>query len=238
MQKDIGSYIVYSDGKVYSKITSKFLNPTKSNGGYLVLGSGLGSVHRLVVKTFMGEIPKGLAVNHKDGNKRNNRLGNLEIVTYSENMKHAYRTGLICSHGSKNSRSKVTEMEVLTMYDMFSRGCSNCEVAEKFNLHDRYVSLIRHGKRWGLLYSEKVDRPFPKSYKYKYDRNTLIYARYLLDTKTNIEISILTGIEKSTISRLRSGELYTEFFKAYDSLIATTIERVTQEKNLSKNQVE
>lgn len=234
MKKDIGSYIVYSDGRVYSKISERFLNPTLCSSGYLTLGSVLGSVHRLVVKTFMGEIPLGLAVNHKDGDKTNNNLSNLEVVTYSENMRHAYRIGLISTHGSKNAMSKVTEEDVLLMYDMFSRGCNNIEVANKFGLHDRYVSLIRHGKRWKMLYSEKVSKPFPKSYNYVYDKNTLIYARSLLATHTNIEISNITGVERSAISRLRHGKLYSGFFKAYDSLIATTIETVAQEKNLSE----
>lgn len=239
MEKDIGNYIVYSDGRVYSKISERFMNPILSkSSGYLILGSKLGSVHRLVTETFLGKIPEGLVVNHKDGNKVNNNLSNLEIVTYSENMKHAYRLGLQSSHGSKNSMSKVTEEDVLCMYSMFSRGCNNEEVSLKFGLHSRYISLIRHGKRWKMLYSEKVSKPFPKSYNYIYDRNTLIYARSLLDTKSNTEISYITGIEKSAVSRLRHGKLYIRFFKAYDSLIATTIERVAQEKDLSENRVE
>lgn len=239
MRKDIGNYIVYSDGRIYSKISERFLNPTQTDTGYLMLGSGLGSVHRLVVESFLGEIPKGLVVNHIDGNKLNNRLSNLEVVTYSENMKHAYRLGLISTHGSNNAMSKVVEEDVLLMYDMFKRGCSNKEVSEVFGLHDRYISLIRHGKRWSVLYAEKVKTPFIKSYNYKYDRNTLLYARnLLLSGKTNIEVSVETGIEKSAVSRLKSGKLYSGFFKAYDSLVATTIERGNEEKYFVENRVE
>ena len=37
-------------------------------------------IHRLVAKAFIGEIPKGYHIHHKDGNKQNNRLDNLEII--------------------------------------------------------------------------------------------------------------------------------------------------------------
>lgn len=47
-------------------------------------------VHRLVAFAFIGEPPDGCEVNHKDGNKENNRLSNLEYVTKSENSLHSY----------------------------------------------------------------------------------------------------------------------------------------------------
>ena len=47
-------------------------------------------IHRLVLETFIGPCPKGHECNHKDGNKLNNKLINLEWITHSENMKHAH----------------------------------------------------------------------------------------------------------------------------------------------------
>jgi hypothetical protein len=46
--------------------------------------------HRLVWTLANGPIPEGLQVNHKDHDKQNNRLGNLELTTQSENMRHSY----------------------------------------------------------------------------------------------------------------------------------------------------
>lgn len=51
-------------------------------------------IHCLVMETYVGPA-NGMQVNHKDGNKINNRLDNLEYVTGSENMLHAHATGLV-----------------------------------------------------------------------------------------------------------------------------------------------
>jgi hypothetical protein len=49
--------------------------------------------HRLVWSYFNGKIPPGMVVNHKDGDRVNNHPSNLEVVTFSENVSHAHRSG-------------------------------------------------------------------------------------------------------------------------------------------------
>lgn len=51
-------------------------------------------VHRLVAHAFLGQRPDSLDAHHEDGDKDNNAASNLRYVTRSENLKHAYRTGL------------------------------------------------------------------------------------------------------------------------------------------------
>lgn len=50
-------------------------------------------VHRLVTEAFIGDV-SNKQVNHKDLNKSNNKVGNLEIVTASQNQKHSYKNGV------------------------------------------------------------------------------------------------------------------------------------------------
>jgi hypothetical protein len=100
-------YYISPDGTIYSTKYSKrynhegklrLLKPRTHPSGYLYAGlfKGVGSskqrlwrrVHRLVVETFIGPIPDGLEVNHKDLNKHNNNVSNLEIVTRKQNIIH------------------------------------------------------------------------------------------------------------------------------------------------------
>lgn len=49
-------------------------------------------VHRLVYETFVGAIPEGMEINHKDGDKLNNTADNLEAMTHQKNIEHSYKT--------------------------------------------------------------------------------------------------------------------------------------------------
>lgn len=95
-----GHYQVTSLGRVYSKMTGRFLRPGVSNAGYETVVLCVAqkretlTIHRLVACAFLGTPESKMDVNHIDGNKRNNRLDNLEWVSRSENIAHAFRTGL------------------------------------------------------------------------------------------------------------------------------------------------
>ena len=97
-------YRIGRDGRVINSRgheKTPYLHPESGYFGMNLYSNGRGypkRVHRLVAETFIPNPENKPEVNHKDGNKQNNSVDNLEWVTRSENMLHAYSTGLNKPH--------------------------------------------------------------------------------------------------------------------------------------------
>jgi hypothetical protein len=104
-------------------------------------------VHRLVVMAFIGPIPDGLQVNHKDGNKTNNSISNLEIVTQAENMRHAVLHGLRPS-GSRHCFAKLNESQVRKIRDLRTSGMGPKAISDLFGVSSSNISNICAGRIW------------------------------------------------------------------------------------------
>ena len=95
---------------------AKLISQYPDKDGYLLATckglskNGQVRVHRLVAQCFIGDCPDGYEVNHKDGNKTNNSVHNLEYVTSKENSIHAVKTGLIKT-GALHQKTKPLQME-------------------------------------------------------------------------------------------------------------------------------
>jgi hypothetical protein len=114
-------------------------------------------VHRLVAAAFFGA--SKLPVNHKDFNRSNNCVENLEYMTYSENVSYSYMAGRLKSKvGSKNQMSKLSESNIPIIKSMFNElGQSIQEIAAYFNVNYTTISNVINGKSWShVLPDEKV----------------------------------------------------------------------------------
>lgn len=98
--RDYTNYIIYSDGRIYSKIRKKFMTNKITKDGYSRMElykdkkPKMFNVHRVIAEVFIDNPENKPFVNHIDGNKQNNKFENLEWVTQKENIEHAHRIGL------------------------------------------------------------------------------------------------------------------------------------------------
>lgn len=108
------------------------------------------SVHRIVATAFIDNPCNKKCVNHINGIKHDNRVENLEWVTYSENTKHSYTNQLqISQKGSDCSQSKTDESSVIEMRNIYNSGIITVtELAKKYGLSISTVSQILNRNRW------------------------------------------------------------------------------------------
>jgi hypothetical protein len=147
------NYQVSRDGQVRSLTRHKPLAQAENKRGYHLVNLYRDGrpknflVHRLVAAAFLAVIPEGWEVNHKDGNKHNNHLENLEIVTPEQNRLHAKRHGLI-RRGERNPRAKLTESQVRDIRRRRAEGESVTLLARRYEVCERAVYLICRRETW------------------------------------------------------------------------------------------
>lgn len=110
-------------------------------------------VHRLVAEVFIDNPEKLPVVNHKDGDKLNNSVENLEWTTYSGNLSHAYRTGLRSCDGERNNMSKLTlhqVSEIRSLYEKRGKNNSNT-LAKVYKVSPKTILNIVSGKSWKVV---------------------------------------------------------------------------------------
>lgn len=95
-----------------------------------------------VAKAFCHR-PEGTTdVNHKDGDKTNDKASNLEWVTRLENVRHnIHKLGRDC-HGSNGPNAKLSFDQVAEIRDRYERGEKGCELAKEFSVSHSTISEI------------------------------------------------------------------------------------------------
>jgi hypothetical protein len=131
------------------RISERIMKPYKMKNGYLHMVLQLNEkccgilVHRAVIAAFIGPAPLGHEVNHKNGNKNDNRLENLEYVTPSQNQVHSHQV-----LGIKGSRAKLTEKQVIAVRELRSHGWLFKDIAQHFGVDRKTCADIVNCKTW------------------------------------------------------------------------------------------
>lgn len=150
-----GKYLISNNGLLKSfKYTEKgrLLAKNINRLGYSVYTLSNNSktkthtIHRLVAIAFIPNPDNKDFVNHKDGNKLNNNVDNLEWCTHSENMIHAITTGLktpisgICHYNSRFNKSEIL--------DIRNSQLSESKLATRYGVNRATIGKIKRLERY------------------------------------------------------------------------------------------
>lgn len=103
-------------------------------------------VHRLVAIAFLGPVPENKQVNHKNGNKSDNRVENLEYVTAKENNAHAIEMGLkTVLKGESHHNAKLTDEQAEKIRSMAGT-LTRAELSRRFGVPKTTIARIVTGQ--------------------------------------------------------------------------------------------
>ena len=111
-------------------------------------------IHKAVAYTFLSNPDNLPEVNHKDGNRTNNTVGNLEWCTSHHNQQHKYDSGHFDRNkisGENNHASKLTWENVRYIRENYQRGVRGKglkSLAKTFGVSDAVIKCIVDNKTW------------------------------------------------------------------------------------------
>ena len=231
-----GMYSISTFGRIKNNKTGKILNGCnpENEKGYVRIGlmSKKGvkkyGLHRLVMAVFYKDIPE-LEVNHKDGDKTNNKFINLEYTTRKENAEHAAKNNLY-KKNEDISTSKLTNKEVHNICKYLTEGYKLSEINNIMNLEDRisksHLSKIKSRKIWtnismSYIWENKISDKYDSD-----DLKDIIKSIFIYDMKTKDILGNFTQYDrrklKDIIKSIRSKRIYKKIISQVMS--STTIE--------------
>lgn len=165
-------------------------------------------VHRLVFQAFFPEISID-QINHVNGVKNDNRVVNLESVSSSENVRHAYNSGLTqIRKGEGHHLSLLNDSIILEIFKLRKEGKTQQAIADKFGILREHVRMVLLRKCWkhvpvdeSLLYS-----PDPRNTK-KRPLSPELIIKIINQCEcglTNSEISQMLSIPRQTVNNIRN----------------------------------
>lgn len=120
------------------------------------------TIHRIVAAVFIGEPPLATShVNHKDGNKHNPRLSNLEYCTPSENVQHSITVLGNRRDGEHSAAARLTSETVLAIHQDMMNAESPADIMARHGVSETQLYRIKKRQTWKSLLQE-LSSAYPK----------------------------------------------------------------------------
>lgn len=187
------------------------------------------SKHRLLCCLFlpipkkykeMGYKQENLCINHKDGDKLNCDLTNLEWCTSLENQMHAIENGFKKPRGEDSYMHKYYEHDIFIVCNMLQSGKHPREISDYTGIPVSQIYQIAYGKTWKHVSSNYRFPNFEnKQHEYKVNTDDIIHETCKLLTATNMsysEISKKLNVSKSFVSNINACKRHVEICRLYD----------------------
>lgn len=212
---DFPDYKVSNFGRINSIKygREKILKPSLNKGtGYFrvtLLHNGIRQcfdIHAIVAKHFLTKSNLCLEINHKNGDKSDNRVKNLEYVTRSENIKHSFDIGLR-NIGEFHHSAKLSLQQCTEIVDLYKQGTSQKEISDKFLISQACVSNILNNKRSDYNFSVKSRKSGAIGERHGRTKLTDQQAKHIKYSKLSTqELVNIHGVSSQIIYRIRSGK--------------------------------
>lgn len=134
---EFANYEVSNLGRIRNITTGKLRKPQHRSGYVIVnIKKKTVSLHRAVAIAFLANPDGKTQVNHLDGNKDNNTVGNLEWTTQSENIRHGHATGLYDKRFNRRRLSDSFITDLMKEYEPGVKGKSIKALSKKYELSE------------------------------------------------------------------------------------------------------
>lgn len=195
INNELTYYYVTEDGRLYCEKTKRWYKGSNT-GGYLKYDINWDGkrycklAHRLVAEAFIPQPDGCNVVNHKDGNKLNNTIDNLEWTTVSGNNFHAYENGLKRKTNGRENRIKITQ-DILDNENWKQYKDTNYYISDSGKIVNKKTNNLLKGKvtkdgyiEWCLNIEGK---------KHSYLAHRLIYEIFCGELKSGLTINHING---------------------------------------------
>lgn len=213
--EQVTTYSITTTGELYNNKTNKWLKGQINKNGYKSYNISIDGekkrlyAHRMVAETYLPKIQGKTIVNHKDGNKLNNDVNNLEWVTTKENINHAKNNGLW-----ENKQKKVycydKYKKLVCIYPSIAAACQVNHYNPSWMIEQlqREVKTLSHGFYWLLEEKEDFETKISNGIGKPVGQYT-VSGKLINKYISRNECARITGYDKKRIGECCNGKIKT-----------------------------